>query len=74
MDDPEITIIANNIEQESGEDILEIASELIYLVNDSVKVVAAKRLTSRITGKPGLVKIRLSNLEEKKWYCERKEN
>ena len=72
VDDPEITIIVNNIEQESGEDILEIASELIYLVNDSVKVVAAKRLTSRITGKPGLVKISLSNLEEKKMVLREK--
>lgn len=42
IDDPEITIIANNIEQQSGEDILEIASELFYSVNHSVKVVAAK--------------------------------
>ena len=41
IDDPELTIIANNIEQQSGEDILEIASELFYSVNHSVKVVAA---------------------------------
>ena len=51
---------------------MEIASKLIYLVNDSMKVVGVQRLKSRITGKPGLVKINLSNLEEKKWYCERK--
>ena len=36
------TIIANNIEQQSREDILKIASKLFYSVNDSVKVVAAK--------------------------------
>ena len=37
-----------------------------------MKVVGVQRLKSRITGKPGLVKINLSNLEEQKWYCERK--
>ena len=51
MDDQEISVIANNIEQESSEDILEIASELIYLVNDSVKVAAAKRLKSKSRSK-----------------------
>ena len=56
MDDQEITVIANNSEQKLSEDILEIASELIYLFNDSVKVVTAKQLKSRITGKPCLVK------------------
>lgn len=69
----EITIIANSIKQESRGDNLEIASELIHLVNDSVKVVAAKRLKSRIVEKQGLVKIRLSNLKEKivvsRWKC-----
>ena len=35
VDDQEISVTADNIEQESSEDILEIASELIYFVNDS---------------------------------------
>lgn len=66
VNDPEITIIATNIIQEPSEDILAIASELISSINDSVNVVAATRLKSRRIGKPGLVKISMSNLEKKK--------
>lgn len=63
--DPENTIIATNIIHEPGEDILAIASEIISSINDSVNVVAATRLKSRRISKPGLVKISVSNLEEK---------
>lgn len=66
VNDPEITIIATNIIQEPSEDMLAIASELINSINESVNVVAATRLKSRGKGKPGLVKISMSNLEKKK--------
>lgn len=66
VNDPEITIIATNIIQEPSEDMLAIASELINSINESVNVVAATRLKSRGKGKPGLVNISMSNLEDKK--------
>lgn len=46
--------------------MLAIASELVNSINESVNVVAASRLKSRGKGKPGLVKISMSNLEKKK--------
>lgn len=46
--------------------MLAIASELVNSINESVNVVAASRLKSRGKGKPGLVKIGMSNLEKKK--------
>ena len=42
-----------------------IVSEIFNWVINLAKVVTAKRLQSETIGKPGLVKISLSNLEEK---------
>lgn len=63
---PRNQIIATNIIQEPSEDMLAIASELVNSINESVNVVAASRLKSRGKGKPGLVNISMSNLEDKK--------
>lgn len=66
VNDPELTIIATNITQLPNENIFDVATELIKSVNDAVTVVDAARLRSRRIGRPGLVKISFSNLEEKK--------
>lgn len=63
--DSEVTIIASNIPQSDDEDILQVAQDLVDCLSDSISVVAAARLRSRIQGKPGLVKISFATVEEK---------
>lgn len=67
--DPEVTIVAQNLEgaMESEAIVLRKAENLVNheLGLPDVKVVHAKRLVSR-NGKPGLVKIEVSNLDDKK--------
>ena len=65
LNNPEVTIIATNVELEHDEDILETARDLVSQLSESVTVTAAARLRSRVQGKPGLVKISLSTVEEK---------
>lgn len=65
LNNPEVTIIATNVELEHDEDILETARDLVSQLSESATVTAAARLRSRVQGKPGLVKISLSTVEEK---------
>ena len=62
--DPNITVIASNV-QETDEIILDVAREIISHLDENATVIGATRLKARY-GKPGLVKISLSTLEEKK--------
>lgn len=63
--DPDRTIIASNITQNTNEDILEIAKDLVRHLSDSANVLAAVRLRSRVNDKPGLVKISFQSVEQK---------
>ena len=65
LNNPEVTIIATNVELKHDEDILETARDLVSQLSESVTVTAAAPLRSRVQGKPGLVKISLSTVEEK---------
>lgn len=64
LDDPNLTIIASNV-TETHDEILDVARDLVSNLDSSINVTAASRLNSRF-GKPGLVKISFSSLEEKK--------
>lgn len=66
LDDPNLTLIATNLKFDNDEDILQIARDLISNLDESANVLAATRLRSRVQGKPGLVKIAVSSLNEKK--------
>lgn len=71
-DDPSLTVIAMNV-QETEEPILDVAREIVSHLVNSATVVAASRLRGRY-GKPGLVKISFSSLEEKKNVLREKRN
>lgn len=71
-DDPSLTVIAMNV-QETEEPILDVAREIVSHMDNSATVVAASRLRGRY-GKPGLVKISFSSLEEKKNVLREKRN
>lgn len=71
-DDPSLTVIATNV-QETDEPILDVAREIVSHLDNSATVVAASRLRGRY-GKPGLVKISFSSLEEKKNVQREKRN
>jgi hypothetical protein len=64
LNDPNLTVIATNVE-ETDEPVLDVAREIIGLLDEDVDVLSAGRLKGRY-GKPGLVKIALPSLEEKK--------
>lgn len=66
LDDPNLTFIATNLKFDKDEDILQIARDLISNLDESANVLAATRLRSRVQRKPGLVKIAVSSLNEKK--------
>ena len=66
LNNPEVTIIATNVELEHDEDILETARDLVSQLSESATVTAAARLRSRVQGKPGLVKISLSTVEDER--------
>lgn len=65
LSDPDRTIIASNVSQSQDEDIFDVAQTLVSHLSESATVVAAARLRSRISGKPGLVKICLQSVDEK---------
>lgn len=66
LDDPNLTIIASNV-TETHDEILDVVLDLVSKLDSTccINVTAASRLNSRF-GKPGLVKISFSSLEEKK--------
>lgn len=66
LDDPHLTLIATNLKFDNDEDILQIARDLISNLDESANVLAATRLRSRVQGKPDLVKIAVSAMNEKK--------
>ena len=65
LDDVNITIIASNVKCEPNEDPLTVARELVAQLDENVQIVAASRLKSRQTDKPGLLKISFASLDEK---------
>ena len=72
--DPEVSIIAQGVPSQPTEDPVKVADDLIRqglgVVN--VPVVRAKRIPSRNPTKPGLLKIELKDLEQKKSLLKRK--
>lgn len=66
LEDTNLTVIATKLKFDKDEDILQIARDLISNLDESANVLAATRLRSRVHGKPGLVKIAVSSLNEKK--------
>lgn len=66
LDDTNLTVIATNLKFDKDEDIQQISRDLISNLDESANVLAATRLRSRVHGKPGLVKIAVSSLNEKK--------
>ncbi len=63
--DPEVTVIAINLEQSDGEIIMDKAHELVRnCMGSDVNIVRAKRLTPHGRA-PGLVKIELPTLHDK---------
>lgn len=65
LDDPSVTLIATNVKCDREEEILDVAREIIGHLDDNANVVAACRLKNR-GNRPGLVKISVSSLTEKK--------
>lgn len=63
--DPDWTIIASNITQNTNKYIFLIAKDLVRHLSDSAKVLAAVRLWSWVNDTPGLVKIIFQSVEEK---------
>jgi hypothetical protein len=67
LNNADLTVIATNVEQTPEEDILEVAKEMISLLDESAVVSAAIRLRNRdqSSRRPALVKIGFESVQDK---------